>query len=86
VVSVLATIRGLSENDIDEVRKTIVGISGKEFKPKAVPANEFLSCTDRISARVVKSKIVRSKDSVIPILTLAVEDPKQKSAMTNTAR
>lgn len=86
VVAVLATIRGASDSDIASARDIVITMSGTEFRPNTVPPNQFLHCGDGLRTQLVTSQIVRSKESVTPLLIVSVEHSKLKDEMQNSLR
>lgn len=81
VVRVMAIIQGSSGADIDAAHGRVMQLAGVGFYPKSIPPNQFLHCSDGLIARVVRSQQVRSKDDVVPLLILSVENPKLMAAM-----
>ena len=86
VIWVMAIIRGVSEAEIEDIRSTIIRMSGTDILPKTVPPNQFLRCGDGLQVHIVKSQVFSSRDSPTPLLVLDARHSKLKSEMESSIR
>jgi hypothetical protein len=80
VYMVQALIHGKDDKDIQSALSTLLSIANTDFNPdpRLVPKGEYLRCTDGLTARILRSQIVRSQSNQVPILVMTVEHPKMK--------
>jgi len=80
VYMVQARIHGKDASDIERALSTLLSIAKTDFNPdpRLVPKGEYLRCADGLTARILRSQIVRSQSNQIPILVMTVEHPKLK--------
>lgn len=86
VALVLVTIQGTTTAEIDSAQAAILKRAGVDFLPDTIPAKTYLRCGDGLRAQLTRSQIVRSRESVIPLLIAIVENSALKSALLQASR